>query len=180
MLIRHAEKPAKDFAPYGVTADGERSKESLEVRGWQRAGALANLMDPTNGRFQHRALARPQFLFASKPLRRRGSRRPVETLVPLAQKLAVRINTGFQRAETEEMVAEVVACKGVVLICWQREYIPEIASLILDSDKIAPRDWPDDCFDMIWVFDLLPSRAKYTFKQVPQQLLDGDLSSPIK
>ena len=180
MLIRHAEKPAKDSAPYGVTAEGERSKESLEVRGWQRAGALASLLNPTNGRFQHAALARPQFLFASKPLRRRGSRRPVETLVPLAQKLAVRINTSFQRAEIEDMVEEVVACKGVVLICWQREYIPEIASLILGSDKIAPRDWPDDCFDMIWVFDRLPSRSRYTFKQVPQQLLDGDFSSPIR
>jgi hypothetical protein len=137
-------------------------------------------MDPTNGRYQHAALARPQFLFASKPLRRRGSRRPVETLVPLAQKLAVRINTSFQRAEIEDMVEEVVACKGVVLICWQREYIPAIASLILDSDKIAPRDWPDDCFDVIWVFDLHPSRARYTLKQVPQQLLDGDLTSPIR
>ena len=179
-VIRHAEKPDAELGIRGINEQGEIDPASLSTRGWQRAGALANLMDPTNGRFQHGALARPQFLFASKPLRRRGSRRPVETLVPLAQKLAVRINTGFQRAETEEMVAEVVACKGVVLICWQREYIPEIASLILDSDKIAPRDWPDDCFDMIWVFDLLPSRAKYTFKQVPQQLLDGDLSSPIK
>src|SRR6185503_21237527 len=91
MLIRHAEKPAKDSTPFGVTAKGERSKESLEVRGWQRTGALANLLAPTNGRPQHISLAKPQFLYASKPLRRRGSRRPFETLVPLAQKLAIRI-----------------------------------------------------------------------------------------
>ena len=180
MLIRHAEKPAKDSVPFGVTAKGERSKESLEVRGWQRAGALANLLAPTNGRFQHAALAKPQFLFASKPLRRRGSRRPAETLAPLAQKLKVRINTSFQRAEIESMLKEVLACKGVVVVCWQREYIPEIASHILGNDNIAPAEWPDDCFDMIWVFDLHASRSKYTFKQVPQMLLDGDLTSPIK
>lgn len=180
MLIRHAEKPAKDSAPFGVTAKGERSKESLEVRGWQRAGALASLFAPTNGRFQHSSLGKPQFLFASKPLRRRGSRRPVETLTPLAQKLALRINSSFQRAEIESMLDEVVSCKGVVLICWQREYIPEIASLILGNDRIAPGIWPEDCYDMIWVFDLLPSRLKYKFKQVPQILLGGDLLTPIK
>jgi hypothetical protein len=179
LLIRHAEKPAKDFAPFGITAKGERSKESLEVRGWQRAGALANLLAPANGHFQHASLGKPQFLFASRPLRRRGSRRPVETLTPLAQKLAVRINSNFQRADVESMIEEAVLCKGVVLICWQREYIPAIASLILGNHK-APPSWPDDCYDMIWVFDLQPSRLKYTFKQVPQKLLAGDLVSPIK
>jgi hypothetical protein len=78
------------------------------------------------------------------------------------------------------MLEEAMLCKGVVLICWQREYIPEIASHILDSDTIAPEEWPDDCFDMIWVFDLLPSRLKYRFKQVPQNLLDGDLTTPLR
>jgi len=180
MLIRHAEKPAKDGAPFGITAKGERSKESLEVRGWQRAGALANLLASTNGRLQHPSLAKPQFLFASKALRRRGSRRPVETVTPLAQKLAVRINSSFQRAEIESMVEEALLCNGVVLICWQREYIPEIASLILGNDRTAPTTWPEDCYDIIWVFDLLPSRTKYSFKQVPQKLLAGDLASPIK
>lgn len=179
MLIRHAEKPAKDSAPYGVTAKGERSKESLEVRGWQRAGALANLLAPLNGHFQHTSLAKPQFLYSSKPLRRRGSRRPFETLVPLAQKLAIRINSNYPRGEFDTMVEEVVACKGVVLICWQREFIPQIAELILGNNA-APMSWPDDCYDMIWVFDLLPSRMKYSFKQVPQKLLAGDLTSPIK
>lgn len=180
MLIRHAEKPAKDGPPFGITDKGERSKESLEVRGWQRAGALANLLAPTNGRFQHTALAQPQYLYASRALRRKGSRRPMETLMPLAQKLAVRIHSNFQRAEYESMVEEVVLSKGVVLICWQREYIPDIASLILGNDRIAPPEWPDDCYDMIWVFDLLPSRSKYSFKQVPQKLLEGDLTTPIK
>ena len=180
MLIRHAEKPAKDSAPFGVTSNGERNKESLEVRGWQRAGALANLLAPNNGHFQHASLAKPQFLFASKPLRRKGSKRPLETLTPLAQKLAIRINSSFQRSDFESMIAEVTSCKGVVLVCWQREYIPAIASVILGSKKIAPPNWPEDCFDMIWVFDLVRSSSKYTFKQVPQKLLGGDLNTPIK
>lgn len=180
MLIRHAEKPAKDSSPFGVTSDGERNKESLEVRGWQRAGALANLLAPLTGHFPHPALAKPQFLFASKPLLRKGSRRPIETLTPLAQKLAIRINANFQRSDFDSMIDEVLSCSGVVLICWQREYIPDIATHILGTKKIAPQSWPDDCFDMIWVFDLVRSSSQYTFTQVPQQLLAGDLTSPIK
>ena len=180
MLIRHAEKPVKDSAPYGVTAEGERNKESLEVRGWQRAGALATLLAPTNRHFQHASLAKPQFLFASKPLRRKGSRRPIETLTPLAQKLDLRINSSFQRSDFNSMLEEVYSCKGVVLICWQREYIPEIAVTILGKKKIAPLVWPEDCFDMIWVFDLSRTSSTYTFKQVPQRLLGGDLTKPIK
>ena len=179
MLLRHAEKPAKDNAPYGVTRKGERSKESLEVRGWQRAGALTNLFVPANGYQQHPSLAQPQFLFASKPLRRKGSRRPIETITPLAEKLEIEINSDFPRADIEDMIEEVFSCKGVVLICWQREYIPEIASLILGNENLAPSEWPEDRFDMIWVFDLDHSWTKYKFKQVPQRLLGGDLTTRI-
>ena len=179
MLVRHAEKPDKDFAPYGVTQIGERSKESLEVRGWQRAGALITLFAPPNGQF-NASLAKPQFLYASKFLRRKGSRRPIETITPLAEKLAIKINSNFPRGQFESMLEEVFSCRGVVMICWQREYIPQIALKILDARKIAPAIWPEDCFDMIWVFDLDRSSGLYKFKQVPQKLLMGDSRTPIK
>ena len=180
LLIRHAEKPAKDFPPYGVTQNGERSKESLEVRGWQRAGALTSLFAPADGRFQHASLAKPQFLFASKPVKRRGSRRPVETIMPLADKLELEINSEYRRSEFESMLDDVFACNGVVLICWQREYIPEIASHIMDNNRIVPDDWPEDRYDMVWVFDLQRSTGKYKFKQVPQRLLVDDLVTRIR
>ena len=180
MLLRHAEKPAKDNAPYGVTRKGERSKESLEVRGWQRAGALANLFVPANGHFDHSALVTPQFLYASKPLRRKGSRRPVETITPLAEKLSLKVNSTFQRSQLVSMVEDAFSRKGVVLICWQREYIPDIAALILGGKNIAPSEWPENRFDVIWVFDLQRSSSTYKFRQVPQELLAGDLIAPIK
>ena len=179
MVIRHAEKPDRDFAPYGVTLQGERSKESLEVRGWQRAGALASLFSPPNSHFQHPSLTRPQFLYASKPLRRKGSRRPIETITPLATKLGIQINSNFSRFEFIEMVEEALLHKGAVLISWQREYIPEIALHILGR-QIAPTNWPINRFDMIWVFDLDRSSAKYRFKQVPQSLLHGDSTRPMR
>jgi hypothetical protein len=180
LLIRHAEKPAKDSPPFGVTLNGDRSKESLEVRGWQRAGALTHLLAPPDGRFQHAALAKPQFLYASKPVKRRGSRRPIETIIPLAEKLRIEINAEYRRSEFESMLDDAFSHKGVVLICWQREYIPEIASYILNSDRIAPAEWPEDRFDMFWVFDLQSSTGKYKFKQVPQRLLSGDRVTQIR
>ena len=179
LLIRHAEKPAKDGPPFGVTRNGDRSKESLEVRGWERAGALTHLFASSDGHCQHPSLAKPQFLFASKPVKRRGSRRPVETITPLAEKLGLKITSDYKRHEFDEMLEDVFSRRGVVLICWQREYIPEIAAHIMDNNKTVPDEWPDDCFDMVWVFDLQRSRGKYKFKQVPQRLLVDDRRTRI-
>lgn len=180
MVIRHAEKPSPTPPPYGVTIGGEREKESLSVRGWQRAGALANFFAPTNGSFQDPSLAEPRFLYASKPTRHRGSRRPIETITPLVEKLSLRINSHFPKSETEAMLGAVLLCVGVVLVCWQREYIPQLANYILRDKTVAPQDWPEERFDVVWVFDKAPATTRYTFKQVPQRLLIGDQASPIR
>jgi hypothetical protein len=180
MVIRHAEKPANDPPPYGVTLKGEREKESLIVLGWQRAGALVGFFAPTNDSFQDPLLAKPQFLYASKDIKRNGSRRPIETITPLAEKLAIRINSNFAKDEAKEMVEEAFLCAGVVLICWQHDFIPKIASYILGNKTTAPQDWPEDRFDMVWVFDRDAATAQYSFKQVPQNLLMGDWATPIK
>jgi hypothetical protein len=180
MIVRHAEKPATDFTPYGLTINGKRSKESLTARGWQRAGALANLFAPTDGHFQHRFLAQPQFIYASRFIKRRGSRRPIETITPLAEKLAVKINSDFPRFAVDKLLENVFRCKGVVLICWQREYIPKIATAIMGSDGIVPAEWPEARFDMVWIFERSRSSARYRFHQVPQRLLMGDQVTLIK
>ena len=180
MVMRHAEKPAKDGLPQGVTLEGERNSESLQTRGWQRAGALANLFAPTNGDLQNAALAKPQFLYASKPLRRKGSLRPFQTILPLAEKVAIPINMHYERSDIEGVLEEIFSCRGVVLMCWQREYIPQIAVQILGTDKGVPQLWPEDRFDMIWVFDLDPRSNGYKFRQIPQRLLKGDSATRIK
>ncbi|HYJ47082.1 MAG TPA: hypothetical protein VEV81_10755 [Pyrinomonadaceae bacterium] len=180
MVIRHAEKPLRGAPPYGVTLEGKREKESLTVRGWQRAGALVGFFAPANTSFRDPALAAPPFLFASKPIRSNGSHRSLETLTPLAEKLAIRINSHFTRLAVEEMLEEVFMCAGVVLICWQQEFIPKIANYILRGQTTAPQDWPNDRFDMVWVFDLDQASARYSFHQVPQSLLLGDWATPIK
>ena len=180
MVIRHAEKPSSPPPPYGITLEGAREKESLTARGWQRAGALASFFAPPNGTFQNPSLAKPQFLYASKPVKHKGSRRPFETILPLAEKLKIRINSDFLKFETESMLEDVFLRDGVVLICWQREYILEITDQILVNKAVAPPEWPEDRFDMVWVFDRNPSSAQYIFKQIPQSLLTGDLATLMK
>jgi len=104
----------------------------------------------------------------------------METITPLAQKLGTTINTGFARFECKAMLENVMSRKGVAIVCWQREYIPTIAQLILDDKLVPPSIWPEDCFDMIWVFDLDRKKSRYNFKQVPQRLLTGDRTRPIR
>jgi hypothetical protein len=180
MLIRHAEKPTSAPPPYGVNLKGEKESESLIVRGWQRAGALVSLFAPANNFFQNPSLAEPQFLYASTPTKRNGSKRPVETITPLAERLAIRINTNFPKLESNEMVKEAFLCNGVVLICWQHEFIPKIANQIVGNKTTTPQEWQEDRFDMVWVFDKDDATGHYGFKQVPQNLLMGDWATPIR
>src|SRR5271155_954033 len=43
LIIRHAEKPDRDWPGPGIAANGDKDKKSLVIRGWQRAGAWATL-----------------------------------------------------------------------------------------------------------------------------------------
>jgi hypothetical protein len=98
MVIRHAEKPSGDGPPFGVTADGEKDDKSLTVRGWQRAGALACLFAPARGPLQSPALATPGVIFASQASPTKGSQRPPETIMPLAERIEIMPRTHAQDA----------------------------------------------------------------------------------
>ncbi len=173
---------APDDTPYGVSDTGDKDTESLTIHGWQRAGALTCFFDPEYGQLQNSHLAKPQFLYASQLKKlKHGSRRSYETIMPLAKKLGLKINNNFMKGEEEKMVEDALQKSGVVLICWQHENIQisakegtGIAKYILDTGgynfsqvpqcllygdspdtiKGAPDKWPDDRFDVVWVFDL--------------------------
>jgi len=71
MIIRHAEKPGTygNEKYDGIDAKGKADKESLVTLGWERAGGIANLFDPTNAVFQNSALAVPRFYLCSRSCR---------------------------------------------------------------------------------------------------------------
>jgi hypothetical protein len=178
MVIRHAEKP--DGMDAGINITGAETAHDLIVRGWQRAGALTVLFGPTFPPLQNAELETPQFLFASND----SSHRPIDTITPLSMKLGVEIDTSFDEGKETDMVAAAKQCDGVVLIAWQHGNIPAIADAILEGSSLidsVPTKWPGNRFDVVWVFDL-DAKAKppaYTFTQVPQLVLAGDLPSVI-
>jgi len=76
----------------------------------------------------------------------------------------------------------VTGYSGVVLIRWEHDHIPALASSLPTAPGTAiPSQWPGDRFDVIWTFTLVPGAAttQYTFGQVPQQLLSGDSDTVI-
>lgn len=175
MLIRHAERPSPDKTIRGVAPSGEKDKESLTVRGWQRAGALVRYFAPAGGYFAHPALATPKVLYSCKAGPQAPSLRPQHTLLPLADFLRGCDNAAFNRdfyeGEEKALVEAVLAAPGPALISWKHNTLPLIANLIL-GDSTAPQSWPFSRVDMVWVFDRLS--GVWSMTQVPQLLLAGD------
>jgi hypothetical protein len=173
-IIRHAEKPPPNPPPHGIDEKGIPHAHSLVVRGWQRAGALVNFFCVPGSP----AIKCPTRLYSPPRHGTDGDHgRPNETILPLAAKLNTAVDTTCVLDEEQALAARVLASgSGVVLIAWEHKRISKIANAILGRE-IAPA-WPDDRYDLVWVFDLQPDGG-YAFRQVPQLLLSGDRADPI-
>ncbi len=196
-VIRHGEKPADPppaapgqapppipGPPFGVDFQGNQDPHSLLPRGWQRSGALAVLFDPALGALQA-GLRTPGTLFSpsyGSPDKTAGHR-TYQTIQGLADRLGLQIVSAFAEGDEPALAASVVSgYSGVVLICWEHDHIPAIAtSLPTVPGTVIPQPWPGDRFDVIWTFTLVPgsAQARYTFGQIPQQLLSGDTDTVI-
>ncbi len=180
MIIRHAEKPEGSGPPYGITDDGEQDEKSLIVRGWTRAGALVELFDPRDEDAEPVAIragiARPATIFAADP-GKHGSKRPLETVTPLAQALGLQVDQRFGKGQEAELVAALAAAHGPVLIGWEHENIEAIIDAMGTITPAPPKTWPGDRFDVVYVFHR--DGAGWSFTQVPQMMLAGDTTTPI-
>lgn len=177
MLIRHAERPNADKSLRGVGIDGRKDKESLTVRGWQRAGALVRFFAPADGHFAQPGLAQPASLYACRAAPKDPSLRPQHTLVPLSELLGVELNRDHFHGDEIALVEDIQARKGPALIAWKHDGIPVIANAILGDATTSPQRWPYGRYDFVWVFER--RGAHWTFSQVPQLLLAGDSAEPI-
>jgi hypothetical protein len=72
-----------------------------------------------------------------------------------------------------------LACDGDVLVAWEHERLPLIANRLVGDQSSVPQLWPDDRFDLVWVFEPGPTGGGRRLRQVPQLLLAGDRAEPI-
>lgn len=178
MFIRHAEKPAPDLGS-GVDANGKADEESLAVRGWQRAGALARFFCPAEG--AHAAKLTPGSVFAPGTGPASKSRRSMQTVAPLVALLqetsAVNFVTAYLKDDGVALMKDVLAQSGVVLIAWEHKILPSLIAYLPHAPKV-PASWPEDRFDLVWVLDR--TADGWIFTQLPQMLLAGDSTQPIE
>lgn len=187
MVIRHAEKPGKGSgAAAGIDLSGAQDEKSLTVEGWQRAGALTLFLSERNSRLASLGLAVPDVIFATGIRQHSKSRRPIQTVLPLAAKLGLSIDQSFSKGDEAALFASAMNRSGVVLISWAHEQIPALANLLappprpVPPDWPVPQDWPDDRYDVVWVFDPPASGGEsWRFRQVLQRLLATDRDRPI-
>ncbi len=176
MIVRHAEKPTESNEQFGVRPDGDHDRHSLSVRGWTRAGALVGLFAPHRGE-PTAGLARPDAIYASGHTGD-GSRRPIQTVTPLAERLGQEVHSDWAVVEEAELATSLAARRGAALVAWHHEAIPNIVRALGSVAPATPKNWPDDRFDVVWTFTRAGSG--WQFAQVPQLLLAGDLPDAIE
>jgi hypothetical protein len=195
-IIRHGEKPADPppadpgqspsapAPPFGVDFEGIQNEHSLLPQGWQRSGALAVLFDPAVGA-PRPGLQVPATLLSPSygDPDKTTEHRTYQTIQGLSGRLGVPIVSDFAEGQEPQLAATVVSSyAGVVLICWEHQHIPAIASsLPTVPGTVIPQQWPGDRFDVIWTFTLVAGSApaQYVFGQIPEQLLSGDTNTTI-
>jgi hypothetical protein len=97
----------------------------------------------------------------------------------LAQKLGLTIDISHPKGDEGALAQAASQVGGVVLIAWEHERIPDVAAAIPGNNAPSPEAWPDDRFDVVWVFDRNTGTGPWSFGQVPQLLLAGDRAEPI-
>lgn len=171
VIIRHAEKPDGTEAPYGITEEGEQSAGSLTVRGWTRAGALAEaFLCP--GKWD---VPVPTAIYASKPGEEFGLR-ALQTVTPLAERLGLEADRSFRRGEEAGLAAALLAGRGCRLVAWEHHSIPDIVAHLGTVTPSTIGKWRSDRYDVIWRFER--DSKGWEFRAIPQDLLAGDKPAP--
>jgi hypothetical protein len=181
MIIRHAEKPGKCWPGPGLTVDGLIDSKSLVVRGWQRAGAWAASFGaatlPEN-------YLRPTAIYAARPEScyegADASQRPYETVLPLAQRLAITPVKDFAKGAERELAQHLKSLTGIILVCWEHKAI--IAALIPALSPTigkVPPSWGEERYDVILRMDRADVNQPWTLRQLLPQLLSGDTGVPL-
>ena len=182
LIIRHAEKPQPDGPEPGLGEHGGPDPRSLTLRGWQRAGAWAARF----GALANHDYPQPGILYTVDPDvadqdGKLPSRRPSQTIVPLASRLGLVPRLRPQGME-QALAAEIAGLTGVVLLAWEHKRIGEalLPGLLAGQPLAAlPARWPKARFDAVLRLDRAARGAAWSTRQLLPRLLAGDLDEPL-
>ena len=123
--MRHAEKT------------GDKRDPLLSAPGVRRAQLLVDYIPATFGR--------PDFLIAARSSKR--SRRPVQTLEPLAAMLALEIRAKIDDDDSDDLV-EMLRDKNRYwakfgVICWRHSELPELLATLGAAPGTYPSNWDE-------------------------------------
>jgi hypothetical protein len=159
ILLRHAEKPP------------DESNVHLSATGKERARALVKFFATTP---ELTTNGPPVVLFAARPVSRKHSNRPAETLEPLAKHLKLRVRTPHTTKDYAALAKTILhdpAYKGkTVVVCWVHDELAQLAGSL--GVKPRPAPWKSNVFDRVWVITYRGKEASLT--SLPQNLLPGD------
>ena len=159
VVLRHAEE----------SEDG--SKESLSLKGQERAMALVPMLTRT-----------PEFLggesrvmlFATRLSPHAANNHTHETLQPLASQLGLKINTPYSNSDYEALARYVLTsdtCKEkTIVICWTHSHLSGL--LLALGVKPEPEPWSKRVYDRLVVVTYNQGTARMI--NLPQKLLFGD------
>lgn len=124
--MRHAEK------------SGDKRDPHLNLPGRKRAEALVGYIPATFGK--------PDFLIAARTSLK--SRRPAETLEPLAAALSLEIRAKFDDGDIAPLIETLRSKKRftgkMCVICWRHSQLPGLLVALGAAPGTFPKPWPDD------------------------------------
>ena len=154
MIIRHGEAHGEP----GVSPPDRPDEHSLEVRGWQRAGALARFFRPKDGP----SSLTPSTIFASKIAGGSETKRPQQTVAPLAALLGLTVQSDHAKTEAEALMQQVSRCDGIVLVAWEHSVIPKLVAALRETPRDVPAEWPKHRYDLVWLLDRAEGGWRFT------------------
>jgi hypothetical protein len=180
LIIRHAEKPKEQWPGPGSTFDATPDKESLVIRGWQRAGAWTTLFGTPFGGANYPTPAR---IYAADPdvidpTDSTVSRRPSETVSALKDK-GIKTVEKFAKGQEDALVEKLVTIDGVVLVCWEHKAIAKKILPRLPIQGPRPTNWDDSRYDVVLRLDRADGAANFVLRQLFPMLLSGDSDEPL-
>jgi hypothetical protein len=93
------------------------------------------------------------------------SRRPLETISPLAAKLGIKVDLHFAKGGEADLAKAISAA---------------IANALTPRPKGVPQNWPGHRFNLIFKFTRPGNASPWAFQQIVPVMLDGDTSESLR